>query len=784
MWVARGKIEVPGVKPIAAFRRWKAGSIRRRILFWPVALTLFCGSIELAMPLDRFLENMRDAVRSRAADGSIVIVKVDDRSIKALSWPNRRATDGETTDALFALGARRVVFDRAFADPSPVGDDALFVNALKQHRGRVIVGGRFEEDHDTGVRSPILPIAPIREVAEIGSYSVRRDVIGYTSGIPYASEIDGARYPSFAAILAGRGGGVDELFEPDYAIEYRTIPTVSLLDVVRRAPEAAVVAGKDVIIGPTADTLGDTHMIPRQGPIPGVYIHAIAAETLRRATPVEAGWVPFYAVALALSFAYVSTRRRRQRLALAMTGYATIAALPVLLDAGNIEVEIVPALLLLGSVMVRAKLLARRTINPATGLPTLDPEHHQVATSPATLVGVKLRNYSDLRLTLSDQEERELLAEVVRRLRVTGDESELMHVDDTFVWRSGLKVSSTLIDHIEGLYAVLSTPIEVGNRRVDLSFAFGVDGEIDRPLSNRIGGVQLSADRAAAAGAKWKVNDPRVAGDADFRLSLPSRIEHAIGTGEIWVAYQPKMDLDGKQICGAEALVRWTHPERGAIRPDEFIPAVEEANRIEGLTYFVLETAIRDTCSLDRLAPGFTVAVNLSGRMLDAPGLSARVLELLGRYGLAPQRLTLELTESFQINADSGALVALKQLRAAGVAISIDDYGTKFSTLEYVRQLPATEIKIDQQFARNVHRDAQDAIMVGSTIKLAHDLGLKVVAEGVEEPHAYAKLAELGCDVVQGYIISKPQPIDEIKKLLGFIDTHQEPKSYRLANQR
>lgn len=767
---------------LGRFSDWKGRSSTRQILFWPVVVTFACGAINAGMPVDRFLESLRDAARTRAADGSIVVVKIDGRSTKALPWPSHRAVEAELTDALFDLGARSVIFGRAYANWSQAGDDDAFAQALQRHRGRVVIGTRFEIDRETGARTALLPVPTIREAASLGAYNVRLDPFGYTTGIPYSSEVGGNRYRSFASILANKDGGVDELFEPDFAIDYRTVPAVSMIDVVRRAPALASIAGKDVIVGPTADSLGDIHMVPRQGPVPGVYIHAIAAETLRRATPLELGWLPFYALSFAAACAYVRTQAGRGRLAIASATGAALAIVPVALDAWNIEVAVVPAGLLLASIIVRRYLYARKNMNPVSGLPTLIPAQHETVTWPATVVGLKLRNYMDLRATLADHEDRAVLFEIERRLRIAGDVSELMHVDDTFVWRTQLPPSQRLFDHIEGLFSIMSSPIEVQSRRVDLSFAFGIDDERERPLSNRVGNVQLAADQAGAAGAKWRVHDPKVALDSDFRLSLPSGIEEAIRSGEIWVAYQAKLDLKANNICGAEALIRWSHPELGAIRPDEFIPIVEQANRIDHLTYFVLDTAMRDARRFEEIETGFTVAVNLSARLLDDPLFAARVIAMLDRHGLAPSRLTLEITESFPLDAEGPALRTLHELRAVGIVLSIDDYGTKYSTLEYVRHMPASEIKLDQQFVRNVHINAQDAIMAESTIRLAHDLGLRVVAEGVEWPGAMHKLREMGCDVLQGYLIARPAPFDNVFQFIGNIAFQRKANNYHIAN--
>lgn len=765
-----------------AFRRWKATTPARRILFWPIAITLACGLLEIGMPLDRLFENARDAIRSRAADGQIVVVKIDDRTVKLLPWPARRVVEAKVTDTLFELGARRVIFDLPFATPSMAGDDAAMVRAFERHRGRVVVGARFEVDRATGVRRALRPIPSVRASAMIGTYNVRLNAIGYVSGIPYAGNLGGTRYPSLAAILAGKSGGVDELFEPDFAIEYLTIPAVSMVDVVRRGPGASVVAGRDVIVGTTAESLGDIRMVPRQGPIPGVYIHAIAAETLRRATPLELGWWPFYAFAVAAAVAYVHTPTRRSRVAMAVGSAAALAFVPVALDAHNMEVDVVPATLLFGCAVVRRWLYARKGANPVSGLPTLVPSRHEAVTWPATIVGLKLRNYLDLRATLSDREDKAVVAEVVRRLRIAGSVDELMHVDDAFIWRTDLPASQPLFDHIEGLFAIMSSPIEVESRRLDLSVAFGIDDERDAALSHRVGNVQISADRAGSVGSKFQVHDPKEVIDVDFRLSLPSRIDAAIAAGEIWVAYQPKLALREKQVSGAEALIRWTHPERGAIRPDEFIPAVEQANRIDRLTYFVLDTAMRDARKMDAIAPHFTVAVNLSARSLDDSTFAGRVVSMLREHGLAPSRLTLEITESFPLHADGPALRTLHELRAVGVNLSIDDYGTKFSTLQYLGQIPASEIKIDQLFIRNVHTEKVDEIMVAHTINLAHDLGLRVVAEGVESPAAMDKLRKLGCDVVQGYLIGRPEPFEKLAGFFHNIERTRQWSGYRIAN--
>jgi EAL domain-containing protein (putative c-di-GMP-specific phosphodiesterase class I) len=246
-----------------------------------------------------------------------------------------------------------------------------------------------------------------------------------------------------------------------------------------------------------------------------------------------------------------------------------------------------------------------------------------------------------------------------------------------------------------------------------------------------------------------------------------SQLDEAIDRGEVWVAFQPKLDLKTREIIGAEALARWTHPEKGPIAATEFVAAAEQHDRIGKLTSFVLEQAISAAAMLNRRSGDFSVAVNLSGKLLSDKALVARVANLLDRYGVEPHHLTLELTESAAISQGGQALDALGQLRDLGVVISIDDYGTGLSTLEYLRKIPASEIKIDQSFVKGMVDNRSDRLMVQSTIALAHSLGRRVVAEGVEDRDILELLRELDCDIGQGFVIGRPMNLDTLKRRLS-----------------
>jgi EAL domain-containing protein (putative c-di-GMP-specific phosphodiesterase class I) len=237
----------------------------------------------------------------------------------------------------------------------------------------------------------------------------------------------------------------------------------------------------------------------------------------------------------------------------------------------------------------------------------------------------------------------------------------------------------------------------------------------------------------------------------------------------VWVAYQPKLELGSGSITGAEALIRWTHPERGPINPADFILEAEQRNRIENLTSFVLEQAVAAAASINRTRR-FAVAVNISARLINDPLLTEMVRSCLERHKLDPRCLTLEVTETASIATGTGALSPLHDLATLGVHISIDDYGTGLSTLEYLKKVPAAELKIDKGFIQALTRSQSDRLMVRSTLQLAHSLQRTVVAEGVENQETLDALRGMGCDIAQGYFIARPMTLEKLSEFLSTAD--------------
>jgi diguanylate cyclase (GGDEF)-like protein len=250
------------------------------------------------------------------------------------------------------------------------------------------------------------------------------------------------------------------------------------------------------------------------------------------------------------------------------------------------------------------------------------------------------------------------------------------------------------------------------------------------------------------------------------RLALVGELRKAIDDRQLVVYYQPRVELSTGAARSVEALVRWAHPERGLLGPGEFLPLAQHTGVVRLITHYVLEAALRQCRAWRDLGLDVNVGVNLFSRDLLDRGLPDEVGRLLATNGLDPRRLELEITEDTILADPARTAVILEKLGERGVALAIDDFGTGYSSLNYLKRLPVDVLKIDRSFVSRMEVDEDDAIIVRSTIELGHNLGLLVVAEGVENQETLVRLAELGCDTAQGYHLSRPVPADELTEWL------------------
>ena len=255
--------------------------------------------------------------------------------------------------------------------------------------------------------------------------------------------------------------------------------------------------------------------------------------------------------------------------------------------------------------------------------------------------------------------------------------------------------------------------------------------------------------------------------DGAGRLALMSDLRRAVDEGELILYYQPQIDLRTGAMTSVEALVRWMHPKRGLVGPDEFIPLAERTGLIKRLTRSVLTEAIRQARAWELAGLRVPIAVNLSMRNIHDPQLPQTIAQLLQRWDARPDLLRLEMTETVLAADPQRALQTMDSLRAMGVHIALDDFGIGYSSLAYLNRLPLDEIKIDRSFVIGMIDDESSATIVRATVELGHGLGYGVVAEGVENAETRQRLSALGCDAIQGFLVARPMPADQTAEWIG-----------------
>jgi len=739
-----------------------------KLLLWTAIAGLIFGLIGAGEIAEDALRTVRDNFHSHKASGNIVLVKIDDEALRQVGrWPWPRGYHAKLTDELTDAGAKRIFFDINFFGATDQANDRAFADSLKRSKRVVLAVRTRAGPNKLGAREVVA--LPMFGNAQVGTIDWQYNYQNAVRGIPYSMEWKGHRVGSFASLLAGRTGALDSTFSPDYSIDPRSIPNVTAAKILRGDFDPRMFRGKDVVIGTDSDGIGDQYFVPGTGKMGGAYVHIIGAETLKNGIPRDLGWLPMFLLSLGVGWLVLTTRRTPTQQNLLIGAWsAALLVVPALLEANLIFVDITASLFVtttLAVVLVRRRFRQGGLINSVSGLPNLNALRANREGRDQALIVARVLNYAEIAATLPPDKERQLVSQAVSRLAVGAKDRIFYQGDDgIFAWFE--ETRKPFGHHIDALYALFRNPVRVGGLSIDLSVSFGVEIGSGRSLANRLGSALVAAEDAAHHGLKWKVHDPESLEDASWKLSMLSQLDSAIDDGEVWIALQPQLDLKTRKIIGAEALARWTHPEKGPIAASEFVAAAEQHDRIGKLTDFVLEKAVAAAAEINRHGYPFTVAVNLSARLLTDKHFTMRVAALLARHSLPARFLTLELTETAALADNGESLDMLTRLRELGIGLSIDDYGTGLSTLDYLKKIPANEIKIDQSFVKSLCDNRSDRLMVQSTVGLAHSLDRKVVAEGVENREILDALMEIGCDIAQGYIIGRPMSIESLTKRL------------------
>jgi diguanylate cyclase (GGDEF)-like protein len=527
-----------------------------------------------------------------------------------------------------------------------------------------------------------------------------------------------------------------------------------------------------------------------------VYALQVAADTYVVGTPLDAGW----AIGLALLVLWVDgvertdraaaqeTNRGTGKAALLVPVVATAAGLGVLLVSSRVSLSTLAVALAgvtLVAAAVRTQVAFRQvawmadlrrlasTTDDLTGLPnrrSLYAEGHARLVEPQrrhlALLMLDLDKFKEVNDSLGHHAGDQLLVQVGISLsehlregdllaRLGGDEFAVL-LEDTG--------HDQAVDVAVKLRAALAEPFALEDIALHTSVSVGIalfpDHGLD--LSSLLRRADIAMYKAKTSGTGQHVYDSADDANNATRLQTVEELRTALTTDQLVVHYQPKVDLDTGEVNSVEALVRWDHPTRGLLYPDAFLNLVEESGLMPALTRVVLAQALDQVAQWHAQGRPLSVAVNLSASSLVDADLPEQVASMLAARGVPPRALQLEITEDFLMADRDRAREILTKLRQSGVQISVDDYGTGYSSLSYLRDLPVDELKLDRSFVFPMADDARAAALVASTIDLAHSLGLRMVAEGVETEVAYRELARLGCDQGQGYYMSRPVPAAEL----------------------
>lgn len=780
-------------------KRW-AGFLNKGAGLAVIALLVVLTDLSgVLRPVDDGLARLRFDVLQRPASDTLTVVEIDAASIRAAGrWPWGRERFATAIDKLQAAGAEVVAFDVDFsARSSPEADRALRA-AIERRPGGVVlptfVQPMKEGDEERLVETS--PLGALSAEAVLASVNVPVDSDGRVRRYHHGFGGENGYRQTVAGLLAGAPYGRTGSFLIDYGVRPADIDRLTFQDVHDGRFDPELVRGRKVLIGSTALELGDRFATPKLGTVPGVYVHALAYESLKAGR----GLVqlhPLAALAIACWVAWLLrprdtldlTRAMRRHLAVAgglvLAPLAVQALAPVSLDASPVMMAQLLALIWVtrteltrrAEAIVRereAGLLHLALHEPETELPNrrallraLGERLAEPGAGPTAVIAIGIDRFSTMRGAIGYRRFNEVMRQVAGRIAETSGEAMVAHLSTSVL---GLVVSAptapalrATVRKLEGL----DPSIEIdGELPVDAFVRLGVAyrRQDDDTAESLLENASVALDRARDLDRRAVAFDRKAFADPSLNLALMSDMRRALAAGEMRLHYQPKVSTRTGEVLGVEALVRWSHPTRGPIRPDVLVATAEETGMIRALTDWGVAQAVADLKRLGALGHGITVAVNISAGLLADREFKRKLIRSAEGCG---GRLCLEITESAIIQSPDEALAAIAEFRAAGLKISIDDYGTGLSSLSYLKLIEADELKLDKSLVTAVAESARDRLILKSTVELAHGLGMSVVAEGVETPQVMAALAAMGCDVAQGFLVSRPLAVEDLADFLA-----------------
>lgn len=748
-------------------RRSGADLLRRKRMKVAVMAILFgvvSAAIDLPLPAEDSLRLVRAQLRTRPASQDFVMIAIDEATLNELGQPMpNRHQDSALLDRLVEAGVERIVFDRAHADPETPESDTEFASTLAKHRGKVWLGMTQGNQVGFHKNEPVFPVEAFRKVTPQASMVGFFSPFGLSLQIPTEVEHAGAKYPSVSAALADYHGRA-AIYRPDFSFNLHTILTYSYIDVLHGRVGAKELDGKSVIIGNTFADSPDMHRHPIYGKISGTYFQIIAANTLKRDQPLDLMWFP--AMLIAAVLIAVQARSRRRSMGVLWLPVAVLPVAAFMLDEFTINIDMISAFLAILFAAIGFSRINHKYFSAGIDAMTTTAISSGKANADWDVFALKIANLSELSEEWSSRDIGDFVNTLIGYVKGPGEVGDIAFERDVLIWLALRMENVELERHTDGLALMLKTAISHDWQSSNGAPAIGVDTNYDLPVAVRIKKAMQAADEAATRGVRFIINDAAHLEARNQRLELIRVLEKGLRDRNIGVAYQPKVDLASGRIVGAESLIRWRPGGGEFVNPQDLVLAAEAGDRINELTLVVMEAALVDGKQAIALDPRFKLAVNMSAKSLSDTHLLFDIMTMLGRYNFPPENLTLELTETAKLE-DHRIAPQIAALKARGICLSIDDFGTGESNLEYIEKLPSSELKIDKKFVQHMAQSEESRAVVRATIEIAHSLGKVVVAEGVENPEVAAMLRAMGCDQAQGYLFSQAIGMPELLAMMG-----------------
>lgn len=739
---------------------------------------LFLAKIGTFQPVEILQQTIRDRVHNAQASGSIILVAVDNKSLSvgdAYPWP--RSNYAKILSSVDAAGAKQIILDTDLSDATTDAEDSALARAINMAKNKIYLQHRFSSDNDSEVAN-FYPLPTFMTNAQLMNSNVGVHYNGSVTDAPYAVKAQGELIPSLASILSGNYQLSEDVFPISYGIDLSTIPIISAVDILDGRWEPELVRGKTILISGTASKEFPAFIAPGHGRRPNSIINIAAAETLIIGRPTQLGFLPFFILGIFAAACFLWGKNRLFSRLVSISFLIIIFAVPYALDSANIRVAIIPGLLMFMSgcalwwiFAMKEHISSISKTDSQSGLPNLKALEEIRVNEITGIIAFKCHNITEVEQSLSERS-----AEFYNAVKRTIE----LQSADTFYGGQGIVIGALrgvtgakLDESAQGLYAMLRT-IYIDGNPIDLIGTIGISDSADCSILDR-------ARQAIIASGTAKNNEKSVmrfsqklnVGIGDD-LSLISRLELAISNNQCAMYFQPKVRLSDSSLLGGEMLLRWTDPDDGPINIQELILQAEKYDRVWDLTKFGLTETAKFLSQLGQDHADLVISINLSAKLLLHNDLVDRMIEIIGVHKIPPSRIMLEITETAAISTGDVALQILKQIRIAGFKLSIDDYGTGATSMEYLKMVPASELKIDKSFVANIAESRSDFVLVSSTIALANSLGMDVVAEGIESEEIFELLRSLNCYAGQGYYFAKPMSLDSA---INFIST-EKPKIF------